>query len=66
MPNDSASGKELLSRAAIRGFMICITDDIDIPINILFIQLFLFIVQTNKFIVQIPKKIFLAISHFGF
>lgn len=34
MPKDSASS----SRAAIRGFMICITEEIDIPINMLIMQ----------------------------
>lgn len=38
MPKDSASGKELSSRATIRGFMICITEEIDIPINVLILQ----------------------------
>lgn len=38
MPKDSVSGKELSSRAAIRGFIICITEDIDIPINVLILQ----------------------------
>lgn len=38
MPKDSASGKDLSSRAAIRGFMICITEEIDIPINMLILQ----------------------------